>query len=71
MTSLTSPQNFRGLFYTKIPPYFRRDFCWGECQNDIITILSDREYMTNVKDKIKAIKIYNKTFKAYLNLVVD
>jgi len=28
----------------------------GGGQNDIITILSDRDYMSNIKDKIKVIE---------------
>jgi len=28
----------------------------GGCQNDIITILSDREYMSNLRDKVRVIE---------------
>jgi len=28
----------------------------GECQNDIITILSDRDYMSNLRDKVRVIE---------------
>jgi len=28
----------------------------GECQNDIITILTDRDYMGNLREKVRVIE---------------
>ena len=33
-------------------------FLWGGCQNDIISILSDKDYMSSIKNKIRAIETY-------------
>ena len=36
----------------------RNSCMWGQCQNDIITVLYDQEYMEAVREKLKIIEAF-------------